>query len=250
MNLKILWSSRRTKSTKAYQRSKANTIFEVLSSQGKLCWKWFSSWLARNEALFFLHYMIAALPATPFPNLRQVFLRDIRNQPQTNVCLPMVVCIQVLEFQSSKRMSTMTKIQPGSVDFWLISLPSFAVYLAWLSKKNREEDINQEAHYPEPLSPIQALSHERLFIEIVFVQDLSRPNTQSTNQCAAQSCSFTGTFFVFWRSSDNNGGKHAGKFIGVIKKQKPILKIILPWKGWLKGTAHMEAPGNEAPALI
>ena len=55
------------------------------------------------------------------------------------------------------------------------------------------------------------------------MQDLSRPmrNNQSTNQCAAQSCSFTCTFFVLWRTFDNNGGKRAGKFIGVIKKQRP-----------------------------
>ena len=42
-------------------------------------------------------------------------------------------------------------------------------------------------------------------------------------------------FFVFWRNFYNNGGKRAGKFIGVIKKQKPILKIILPWKGLAQG---------------
>ena len=49
------------------------------------------------------------------------------------------------------------------------------------------------------------------------------------------------------------GGKRAGKFIGVMKQcifaGKPVLKIILCWKGLVEGyrggTANMKAPDDE-----
>ena len=55
----------------------------------------------------------------------------------------------------------------------------------------------------------------------------------------------------------DNGGKRAGKFIRVMKQcifaGKPVLKIILYWKGLIEGyrgggvggTANMKAPGDE-----
>lgn len=49
----------------------------------------------------------------------------------------------------------------------------------------------------------------------IFCAKFVTPLCVITNQCAAHSCSFTCTFFVLWRSFDNNGGKRAGKFIGV-----------------------------------
>ena len=67
------------------------------------------------------------------------------------------------------------------------------------------------------------------FIKTIFVQDLSR--LMGNNQSVRSSVIML-IYMYFWRSFDNNGGKRAGKIIGVIKKQKRnILKIILPWKG-------------------
>ena len=71
------------------------------------------------------------------------------------------------------------------------------------SNKRLQELITRSIHLPyKPLE--STLCDEKLFIEIVFAETLSRPgahchdlmlNNQSTNQSAAQSSSFTCTFF-------------------------------------------------------
>ena len=92
----------------------------------------------------------------------------------------------------------------------LLSLVWLVKFGIWLD----QEPVTWSLHLPyKPLESI--LPDEKLFIEIVFAKICHALmfNNQSTNQSTAQSCSFTCTFFVFWRTFDNNGGKHAGKFI-------------------------------------
>ena len=43
-------------------------------------------------------------------------------------------------------------------------------------------------------------------------------------------------------------GKRAGKFIGVIKKQKTVLKLIVHWKGLTQGYSTYGGSGRWAPA--
>ena len=160
----------------------------------------------------------------------------------------LAVFFAVLVTSSSKPRSTPLFFFAGVIGLCL-ALKDRILWFEWIKPEKRvlcknTSPITRSLHLPyKPLE--STLSDEKLFIEYFsfkICHALMR-NNQSTNQCAAQSCSFTCTVFVFWRTFNNYGGKRAGKFIGVIKKQKPVLKIILHWKGLTQGYSTLGGSG-------